>query len=86
VLNWQLKTFSEIQTMNPYSEEVIIVGMYLIPVQYVLSFLFFILFNFIHIWSVCRLLTLPGITENQQLVLCNELEGKRVSNLNSAYL
>ncbi|XP_046648504.1 uncharacterized protein LOC124338498 isoform X2 [Daphnia pulicaria] len=40
VLNWQLKTFSEIQTMNRYSKDVIIV-------------------------------------ENQQLVICNELGGKR---------
>ncbi|EFX67084.1 hypothetical protein DAPPUDRAFT_115765 [Daphnia pulex] len=57
VLNWQLKTFSEIQTMNRYSEDVIIVDIFGLYID-------------------CYL---PGISENQQLVICNELGGKRVS-------
>nr|CAH0101690.1 unnamed protein product [Daphnia galeata] len=56
VLNWQLKSFSEIQTMNPRSEEVIIVDIFGLYVD-------------------C---SYPGISENQQMVMCNELGGKRV--------
>ncbi|EFX67557.1 hypothetical protein DAPPUDRAFT_115347 [Daphnia pulex] len=51
-----LKTISEIQTMNRYSEDVIIVDIFGLYVD-------------------C---SLPGISENQQFVICNELGGKRV--------
>jgi hypothetical protein len=85
VLNWQLKTFSEIQTMNRYSKDVIIVGMYLNPVQYVILFFFFF-FSIPDIFGLYIDCYFSGISENQQLVICNELGGKRVSNLNSAYL